>query len=113
MTEQKLQNLNDMQQVQTGWYLSRLNALPVMRSHGRFGRTVRTYGYRCAICKTINPHLSIDHIKPRSKGGESDIHNLQLLCLLDHRRKDNKVRKVRKTRRLYKDAVARAIHWMK
>lgn len=107
MTAQKLSMLesemvakkddNYKQQIQTGWYFCRLAALPVMRSHGKFDRAVRVYGYRCAVCKTINPHLSVDHIKPKSKGGESDIHNLQILCLSDHRKKDNKLRKVKRT----------------
>lgn len=79
-----------------GWHLSRLSALPAMNPHDKFDRVVRTYGYRCASCGTINPHLGVDHIKPRSRGGKSDIDNLQLLCLFDHRKKDNKVRKVKK-----------------
>jgi 5-methylcytosine-specific restriction endonuclease McrA len=97
MTEQKLQNLKDnyQQQIQTGWYLNRITALPVMRSHGKFDRVVRMFGYKCAACGTINPHLGVDHITPKSRGGESETSNLQLLCLLDHRKKDNKLKKTK------------------
>ena len=80
-----------------------------MRSHDKFDRVVRTYGYKCSKCNTVNPHLTVDHKLSKVRGGTSDIDNLQLLCLEDHRRKDNKVRKVKKNRRLYKDAIARAI----
>jgi predicted restriction endonuclease len=99
-TEQKLQKLsmNYGQQKQSGWYLCRLSALPSMRSHGRFNRVVREQGYRCAICNTINPHLTIDHRLPKIRGGTSDIDNLQLLCLEHHRCKDNKLKKVKKNR---------------
>jgi 5-methylcytosine-specific restriction endonuclease McrA len=100
MTEQKLQNLTYDKQKQTGWYLSRLGGIPGMSANGRFNRVVRTYGYKCAFCNTINPSLSIDHIIQRVRGGTSDIDNLQLLCLIDHRRKDNKLKKVKKKRLL-------------
>jgi hypothetical protein len=103
MTEQKLYMLESemvakkdyKQQIQTGWYFCRLAALPVMRSHGKFDRVVRTYGYRCFNCKIVNPHLTVDHILRRVEGGTSNIDNLRLLCLADHRKKDNKVRKVK------------------
>lgn len=67
-----------------------------MNSHGKFDRVVRKAGYKCATCGSINPHLSVDHITPKSKGGTHDASNLQLLCLHDHRRKDNKLKKVKK-----------------
>ena len=43
----------------------------------------------------VNPFLTVDHVRPKSRGGTNDIDNLQLLCLADHRKKDNKVRKVK------------------
>jgi 5-methylcytosine-specific restriction endonuclease McrA len=88
MTEQKLQKLSYDKQLQTGWYLCRLGGVPGMSSKGAFNRVVRTYGYKCALCNSINPHLTIDHKLPLIKGGTSDISNLQLLCLADHRQKD-------------------------
>jgi 5-methylcytosine-specific restriction endonuclease McrA len=85
------------QQIQTGWYFCRLAALPAMNSHGKFDRVVRTYGYKCSICNTVNPHLTVDHKLSKINGGTSDIDNLQLLCLEDHRKKDNKLKKVKLT----------------
>jgi 5-methylcytosine-specific restriction endonuclease McrA len=99
MTETKLQNLNYDTQRRTGWYLSRLAALPSMRGHGAFNRVVRQNGYRCISCNVVNPHLSVDHIKPKSRYGTNDVDNLQLLCLEDHRKKDNKLKKVRKVKK--------------
>ena len=98
MTETKLQKLSLAfgQQKQSGWYLSRLTAYPSMRSHGAFNRLVRQHGYRCFVCNVVNPHLSTDHIFPKVRGGTSDIDNLQLICLSDHRQKDNALRKVKK-----------------
>lgn len=95
MTEQKLQKLTYHQQRATGWHLCRLGGLPSHSSKGPFNRVVRTYGYRCFNCRVVNPFLTIDHIIPKSKHGTSNIDNLRLLCLADHRKKDNKVRKVK------------------
>jgi hypothetical protein len=100
MTEQKLSTLigNPDGQKAVGWYLSRLGAFPAMTSHARFDRVVRTYGYRCAVCHSINPHLTVDHKLSKMRGGTSDTDNLQLLCLTDHRQKDNALKKVKKSR---------------
>ncbi|MGA7193901.1 MAG: HNH endonuclease [Anaerolineales bacterium] len=40
---------------------------------------VQRDGYKCAICGSIDD-LTIDHIKPLSKGGTDEPANLQLLC---------------------------------
>ncbi len=93
---------NYRQQIQTGWYFCRLAALPVMRSHGKFDRVVRQFGYKCSKCNTVNPHLTVDHKLSKVRGGTSDTDNLQLLCLEDHRRKDNKLKKVKRTTHGYK-----------
>lgn len=37
------------------------------------------YGYQCAVCGWTTD-LTLDHIKPVSKGGMTELHNLQLLC---------------------------------
>lgn len=38
-------------------------------------------GLGCVICKSTNPaELTVDHIKPRSKGGTNELSNLRLLC---------------------------------
>ena len=109
MTEQKLsmlelelvtswhkEELVYPKQLQSGFYLCRLAGLPAMNSHGKFDRVVRAYGYRCAICNTVNPHLTVDHKLSKMRGGTSDTDNLQLLCLTDHRQEDNALKKVRK-----------------
>lgn len=96
MTEQKLQKLSYDKQLQTGWYLCRLGGIPGMSSKGAFNRVARAHGYRCFRCNVVNPFLSVDHITPKSKGGTYDVSNLQLLCLADHRQKDNALKKVKK-----------------
>lgn len=40
----------------------------------------RRYGYRCACCGQRGGHLQLDHIRPVSKGGQTKLENLQLLC---------------------------------
>jgi 5-methylcytosine-specific restriction endonuclease McrA len=120
MTEQKLsmleleliaswhkEELVYPKQRQSGFYLCRLGGLPAMNSHTKFDRVVRTYGYKCSKCNTVNPHLTIDHKLSKVRGGTSDTDNLQLLCLEDHRRKDNKLKKKRRCR----DAIAYAIQY--
>lgn len=37
------------------------------------------YGYQCANCGWMTD-LTLDHIKPVSKGGMTELHNLQFLC---------------------------------
>ena len=46
------------------------------------------YGNRCLACGRNDVLLSVDHIVPVSFGGESDIHNLQPLCLSCNARKN-------------------------
>lgn len=50
-------------------------------------------GYKCVICGRSAENgviLEIDHIKPVSKGGDSDISNLQTLCMDCNRGKSNR-----------------------
>lgn len=42
-------------------------------------RIIRTYGKICLRCGS-KEKLTVDHIKPISKGGTDDFHNLQPLC---------------------------------
>jgi 5-methylcytosine-specific restriction endonuclease McrA len=43
-------------------------------------------GWRCVQCGSRND-LTVDHIRPRSKGGDSRMRNLQTLCLECNKRK--------------------------
>ena len=57
------------------------------------------YGFHCLMCHqefSFN-QLTIDHIKPISKGGSSYIWNLQPLCLFCNSSKGNKEIDYRKT----------------
>ncbi len=47
------------------------------------------YNFSCVHCGTKN-NLTIDHIKPVSKGGRNNIENLQLLCKSCNSKKRNK-----------------------
>jgi diadenosine tetraphosphate (Ap4A) HIT family hydrolase len=53
---------------------------------------LRTGGGRCALCgatKETRP-LDVDHIIPRSRGGKTELANLQVLCAKCNRSKGNK-----------------------
>jgi 5-methylcytosine-specific restriction endonuclease McrA len=39
-----------------------------------------TYHQKCARCREVRP-LTVDHVVPVSKGGSSNIDNIQPLCL--------------------------------
>ncbi len=45
-------------------------------------------GYRCAICKTVEP-LEIEHIEEFSKVNEHSFENMIVLCANCHRRKED------------------------
>ncbi len=53
---------------------------------------MRLGGYRCAVCgitKEEGADLQVDHIRPRSMGGRSNIENGQVLCGPHNYRKKN------------------------
>ncbi|MGC2573695.1 MAG: HNH endonuclease signature motif containing protein [Candidatus Nitrosopolaris sp.] len=45
-------------------------------------------GFRCKKCRIIPIYPTIDHIQPKSLGRNSKDGNLELLCHLCHRKKD-------------------------
>jgi 5-methylcytosine-specific restriction endonuclease McrA len=47
---------------------------------------------RCQLCqdKLLLSHATLDHIKPKSKGGPTTLDNLQLMCLKCNQFKANK-----------------------
>ena len=47
-------------------------------------------GYTCLSCDALD-NLTVDHIVPISKGGQSDINNLQTLCALCNSRKQQRI----------------------
>lgn len=47
-------------------------------------------GYKCKLCGS-DTNLSIDHIIPISKGGKTEINNLQTLCISCNKKKANKI----------------------
>lgn len=51
---------------------------------------IKRDGRRCACCG-ITYDLVLDHILPVSKGGRTALHNLQLLCRVCDRNKDDAV----------------------
>jgi len=55
----------------------------------RYHTLAHLHGEKCADCKSEERKLTIDHIWPKSKGGDNKIRNLQLLCQPCHDIKDN------------------------
>ena len=51
------------------------------------------YDYRCLMCQRQEPHirLTVDHVIPVSKGGSSDISNLEPLCKSCNSKKHRKL----------------------
>ena len=44
--------------------------------------------WKCKIChELLSAFYEIDHVRPWSRGGETDLSNLQALCVLCHKRK--------------------------
>lgn len=61
-----------------------------MRSNKRKKQAlVDKYGKRCYYCNASPKRLTVDHKKPRSKGGSNSMWNLVLACLLCNRKKGN------------------------
>jgi hypothetical protein len=44
-----------------------------------FHKLIRKYKFKCVNCQT-KEELTVDHIRPVSKGGTDDFSNLQILC---------------------------------
>ena len=51
-------------------------------------RVVIRDGFRCKKCRVIPIYPTTDHILPKIFGGTSKDDNLQMLCLMCHREKD-------------------------
>jgi 5-methylcytosine-specific restriction endonuclease McrA len=43
-------------------------------------RLKRKYGHRCLCCREKDVALTVDHVRPVSRGGSNDIGNIQPLC---------------------------------
>jgi len=54
-----------------------------------FNKLLHKYKFECVLCGS-KKNLTIDHIKPVSKGGGDEINNLQILCKSCNSRKSNK-----------------------
>lgn len=50
----------------------------------------RLYGYRCLCCGSRR-HLQLDHIRPVSKGGKTELDNLQFLCEVCNEKKGDQI----------------------
>ena len=51
-------------------------------------RIVIRDGFRCNECRVIPIYPTVDHIQPKSLGGNSKDENLEMLCHICHRKKD-------------------------
>lgn len=47
-------------------------------------------GFRCVLCGTTSDKLECDHIMPVSRGGASEVSNLQTLCMPCNKSKSNR-----------------------
>jgi len=56
-------------------------------------KVVRRDNYTCQVCHehVKDDEIDFDHIIPFSKGGPTDVHNLQLVCRKCNRKKSNKI----------------------
>jgi 5-methylcytosine-specific restriction endonuclease McrA len=67
----------------------------IRRHHGRIASTRKRIlmrdGYRCAYCgSTGGRAMTIDHVRPRSRGGKSTWENLVCACVACNHRKGNR-----------------------
>lgn len=58
---------------------NRRKRIPIKRYRETLKKLLKKYNFRCVICETAES-LTIDHIRPVSKGGTDDLNNLQILC---------------------------------
>jgi 5-methylcytosine-specific restriction endonuclease McrA len=47
-------------------------------------------GFTCCYCGVKHPRLSLDHVTPRSKGGQSTFENVVTACFPCNNKKDNR-----------------------
>jgi 5-methylcytosine-specific restriction endonuclease McrA len=62
---------------------------PVARYNYIFKELLHKYNFKCVECG-CKENLTIDHIKPVSKGGGDEISNLQIMCKSCNSKKGNK-----------------------
>jgi len=53
-------------------------------------KLARRYGWKCMKCG-YTEHLTLDHIRPISLGGETILDNLQILCYRHNREKGDRI----------------------
>ncbi len=56
------------------------------------------YNFKCVLCKATEK-LTIDHIKPISKGGGDELENLQIMCKTCNSRKGNKYKNLKNVKK--------------
>lgn len=71
---------------------NRTKRISLKRYKGLFNKLLHKYNFQCNKCGCNDKKkLTIDHIKPFSKGGTDNFNNLQILCKSCNSRKGAKI----------------------
>jgi 5-methylcytosine-specific restriction endonuclease McrA len=65
----------------------------------RRARLLKKNGSRCYLChETFLPNqLTLDHLKPRSRGGSNKLENLRLACFPCNNRRSNRLERANRS----------------
>lgn len=58
---------------------NRKKRTPIKNYKSTLNKLLHKYNFQCVVCEAAD-NLTIDHIKPVSKGGSDDYINLQIMC---------------------------------
>jgi hypothetical protein len=69
---------------------NRTRRIPISQYNKVLKSLLHKYNFQCVACGSTDK-LTIDHIKPVSKGGTDDMSNLQILCKSCNSKKGSKI----------------------
>jgi 5-methylcytosine-specific restriction endonuclease McrA len=65
----------------------------------RRARLLKKNGYRCYLCHEtfLANQLTLDHLKPRSRGGSNKLENLRLACFPCNNRRSDRLKRANRS----------------
>ncbi len=78
----------------------------------RRARLLKKNGSRCYLCHKnfLANQLTLDHLKPRSRGGSNKLENLRLACFSCNNRRSDRLERVNKSLKSSAISISQTTH---